>query len=35
MSTIPTSPIEIDESGVAWVIGTNTKVIEVALDHLS
>jgi uncharacterized protein (DUF433 family) len=35
MSTIATAPIEIDEDGVAWIIGANIKVIEVALDHLS
>lgn len=35
MSTIATSPIEIREGGVAWIIGTNTKAIEVALDHLA
>jgi uncharacterized protein (DUF433 family) len=35
MSTIATSPIEIRENGVAWIIGANTKVIEVALDHLA
>jgi uncharacterized protein (DUF433 family) len=35
MSTIATALIEIDENGVAWIIGANTKVIEVALDHLS
>ena len=35
MSNIATAPIEIDENGVAWIIGANTKVIEVALDHLA
>lgn len=35
MSTIATAPIEIDDDGVAWIIGANTKVIEVALDHLA
>lgn len=35
MATIATAPIEIDDNGVAWIIGANTKVIEVALDHLS
>lgn len=35
MSTIAISSIEIRENGVAWIIGTNTKVIEVAVDHLS
>ncbi len=35
MSTIAISSIEIRENGVAWIIGANTKVIEVALDHLA
>lgn len=35
MFTIATLPIAIRENGVAWIIGANTKVIEVALDHLS
>ena len=35
MSTTATSPIEIREDGVAWIIGTNTKAIEVALDHIA
>jgi|SRR5215472_5221930 len=35
MSTVATAPIEIDDNGVAWIIGANTKVIEVALDHLA
>jgi uncharacterized protein (DUF433 family) len=35
MSTIARAPIEIDDNGVAWIIGTNTKVIEVALDQLA
>ena len=30
-----TTQIEIDEQGVAWLIGTNLKVIEVALDKLA
>src|SRR5438876_921116 len=29
------SQIEIDEQGVAWLTGTKTKVIEVALDKLA
>jgi len=29
------SQIEIDDQGVAWITGTNTKVIEVVLDKLA
>jgi uncharacterized protein (DUF433 family) len=29
------SQIEIDEKGVAWIVGANTKVIEVVLDKLA
>jgi uncharacterized protein (DUF433 family) len=29
------SQIEIDEKGVAWIAGANTKVIEVVLDKLA
>lgn len=35
MSTVVTAPIEIDDKGIAWLSGTRTKVIEVALDHLA
>jgi uncharacterized protein (DUF433 family) len=35
MSTLATTHIEIDESGVAWIAGANTKVIEVALDKMA
>jgi len=35
MSSIDTTNIEIDERGVAWVTGANTKVIEVVLDKLA
>ena len=35
MPTIASSLIEIDDKGIAWIIGTNTKVIEVALDHIA
>jgi uncharacterized protein (DUF433 family) len=35
MSTLATTHIEIDESGVAWIAGANTKVIEVALDKIA
>jgi uncharacterized protein (DUF433 family) len=35
MSTVVSSLIEIDEDGVAWVVGANTKVIEVVVDKLA
>jgi len=35
MSTVAQALIEIDERGVAWIIGAKTKVTEVALDHLA
>lgn len=35
MSSIATTHIEIDERGVAWITGANTKVIEVILDKLA
>lgn len=35
MPTVTNSLIELDENGVAWVSGANTKVIEVALDKLA
>jgi uncharacterized protein (DUF433 family) len=35
MSTVINSLIEIDENGVAWIAGANTKVIEVVLDTLA
>jgi uncharacterized protein (DUF433 family) len=35
MYTVAAAPIEIREDGVAWIIGTNIKAIEVALDHLA
>ena len=35
MSSIATTHIEIDERGVAWLTGSNTKVIEVVLDKLA
>jgi uncharacterized protein (DUF433 family) len=31
----PITHIERDERGVAWIAGTNTKVIEVALDQVA
>src|SRR5258708_33064018 len=35
MSSNATIHIEIDERGVAWITGANTKVIEVVLDKLA
>jgi uncharacterized protein (DUF433 family) len=35
MSTVANSLIEIDESGVAWIAGANTKVCEVVVDVLA
>jgi len=35
MATTITTPLEIDENGVAWIAGANTKVIEVVLDKLA
>jgi uncharacterized protein (DUF433 family) len=35
MSSVATTHIEIDERGVAWITGANTKVIEVVLDKLA
>jgi uncharacterized protein (DUF433 family) len=35
MSTVVSTLIEIDEAGVAWIVGANTKVIEVVLDTLA
>lgn len=35
MSRIANTHIEIDERGVAWITGANTKVIEVVLDKLA
>lgn len=33
MPTAVTSHIEIDDSGVAWIAGANTKVVEVVRDR--
>jgi uncharacterized protein (DUF433 family) len=33
--TAPLTHISLDERGVAWIEGTNTKVIEVALDKIA
>ena len=35
MSSVATTHIEIDERGIAWITGANTKVIEVVLDKLA
>ena len=35
MPTLTTAHIRLDESGVAWIDQTNTKVIEVALDMIA
>lgn len=35
MTAIFATQIEIDSSGVAWLAGTNVKVVEVVLDKLA
>jgi uncharacterized protein (DUF433 family) len=35
MSTVVSSLIELDDVGVAWIAGANTKVIEVVVDKLA
>jgi uncharacterized protein (DUF433 family) len=35
MSTASKVGIRLDEHGIAWIKGTNTKVIEVVLDHVA
>lgn len=35
MPTTVVSQIEIDDRGVAWIAGANTKVIEVVLDKIA
>ena len=35
MPAVLTQLIELDENGVAWISGANTKVIEVVLDKLA
>ncbi len=35
MPTTVASHIEVDDRGVAWIAGANTKVIEVVLDKLA
>ncbi len=34
MSTVATTHIKIDENGVAWIDGTQVKVIEVVIDKI-
>src|SRR5215510_7954634 len=34
MVAVLNSLIEIDEKGVPWIVGANTKVVEVVLDKL-
>ena len=35
MSTIAIAHIEVDENGVAWIVDTKVKVIEVVLDKIA
>ena len=35
MVTLLNSLIELDENGVPWITGANTKVVEVVLDKLA
>ncbi len=35
MATAVTTLIQVDENGVAWITGANTKVIEVVLDKVA
>lgn len=35
MATVSTEHIWLDDRGVAWIDGTNTKVIEVVLDKVA
>jgi uncharacterized protein (DUF433 family) len=35
MVAVLNSLIELDESGVAWIVGANTKVKEVVLDKMA
>ncbi len=35
MSGVTTTHILIDDEGVAWIVGANTKVVEVVLDKLA
>lgn len=35
MAAVLNSLIELDENGVAWIVGANTKVKEVVLDKMA
>lgn len=35
MTAVALSLIELDDNGVAWISGTKTKVVEVALDKVA
>lgn len=35
MTAVASTMIELDERGVAWIVGTRVKVIEVATDKLA
>ena len=35
MTSVAISHIAIDDEGRAWLSGTNTKVIEIVLEHLA
>ena len=35
MTAVALSLIELDDNGIAWISGTRTKVIEVALDKVA
>ncbi|HXJ92269.1 MAG TPA: hypothetical protein VMT20_05250 [Terriglobia bacterium] len=35
VSTLVASQIEVDDRGVAWITGANTKVTEVVLDKIA
>ncbi len=35
MVAVLNSLIELDERGVAWIVGANTKVVEVVLDKMA
>ena len=35
MVAVPNLLIELDTDGVAWIVGANTKVIEVVLDKMA
>ena len=35
MAVLSTNRIEVDNQGVAWIAGANTKVIEVVLDKVA